>query len=126
MLWTIAFWKGAGERAIKTFFQTLTAIIGIDSSGIGATVGLGDVNWEAMVSIATTAALVSIFTSIANADFVAGKDAVAEALAKAVAEKLAELDMLELGEGLPPRAIGPDDEPDSAVEPRLPLGFHLA
>ena len=72
MIWTIAFWQGAGERAIKTFFQVLASLVAIDSTGIGASVGLADIPWMAVLSVATMAALVSIFTSIANADFVAG------------------------------------------------------
>lgn len=65
MIWTLDFWKGAGERAIKTFAQTLAAI---------AVVGVPvfDLDFEQGLGIAATAALASILTSIGNADFTAG------------------------------------------------------
>lgn len=66
MLWTAAFWRGATERAIKTFAQALVAVI-----GVGA-VGLLDVDWIGAVSAALLATVVSLLTSIGNADFTAG------------------------------------------------------
>ena len=123
MLWTIAFWRGAGERAVKTFFQVLSALVATDASGIGKTVGLGDIDWQAMLSIAALSALVSIFTSIANPDFVAGKDAVTEAVAVAVAKALDDMDALEADE-MPSRAIGVD-APGPDKQDALPLGFYL-
>jgi hypothetical protein len=62
-----AFWKGAAERAIKTFAQTAVAVLTADS-----VVGLLDVNTVELVSVAGLAALVSVLTSVANPDFVAG------------------------------------------------------
>ena len=67
MLWTTAFWRGAGERALKTFAQALVAVI-----GVGA-VGLLDVDWLGALSAATLATVVSLLTSIGNADFTAGQ-----------------------------------------------------
>ena len=66
MLWSLAFWKGAAERAIKTFAQVVAALIGVDVMGIHA------VDWVAVASAAALAAFVSLVTSIGNADFVAG------------------------------------------------------
>jgi hypothetical protein len=66
MLWTSAFWKGASERAVKTFAQTLAAVF------VVGTTGLLDVDWQASLSVAGAAALASLLTSIGNADFVAG------------------------------------------------------
>jgi hypothetical protein len=74
MIWTAAFWKGAAERGIKTFFQTFVAVAAI--GGIGSTLGLGGVNWVADASIAAVATVLSIATSIGNADFTAGAPAV--------------------------------------------------
>lgn len=69
MIWTTAFWRGAAERAIKTFAQALVGII-----GVGA-VGLLDVDWWQALSAAALATLASLLTSIGNADFTAGKEA---------------------------------------------------
>lgn len=70
MIWTLAFWKGTAERAIKTFFQTLAALIGALAVGIDA--GLGDVDWLSLASVAALAAGLSVATSIGNANFTAG------------------------------------------------------
>ena len=67
MLWSIAFWRGAAERAVKTFAQSLVAVI-----GVGA-VGLLDVDWLGALSAATLATVISLLTSIGNADFTAGQ-----------------------------------------------------
>jgi len=71
MIWTADFWKGAGERAIKTFAQTLAAIavIGVPVFDLDFSQGLG---------LAATAALASVLTSIGNADFTAGNVAPGE------------------------------------------------
>ena len=71
MMWTKAFWKGAAERSIKTFFQTLvaTATVGI---GADVIVGIQDVSWQFIGSASLFAAVLSIATSIGNADFTAG------------------------------------------------------
>lgn len=66
MIWTIEFWRGAGERAIRTFAQAAAAMLA------AGTVGVLDVDWIAVLSVALLAALMSGFTSVGNADFVAG------------------------------------------------------
>ena len=66
MLWTTAFWKGAGERLVKTFAQVLVGYI------VVGTTGLFDVDWQPALSVAGAAALASLLTSIGNADFTAG------------------------------------------------------
>lgn len=70
MIWTLAFWKGAAERAIKTFLQVFVAVVGV--AGIGSTVGVTDVDWIAALSIALVSTVLSVATSVVNADFVAG------------------------------------------------------
>jgi hypothetical protein len=65
MIWTAAFWKGAGERAIKTAAQALLAVFVVG-------VSVFDIDPQAALAIAATAVVASLLTSIANADFVAG------------------------------------------------------
>lgn len=65
MIWTKEFWKGASERAIKTFFQTLVALI-------GTAVVISDVDWVTVVSGSVLATILSVATSIAQPEFVAG------------------------------------------------------
>lgn len=65
MIWTKAFWKGAAERAIKTFFQTLVALI-------GTAVVISDVDWVTVASGSVLATILSVATSIAQPEFVAG------------------------------------------------------
>lgn len=73
MIWTIAFWKGLAERAIKTFAQSAVAAATIGV--VGNSTGVTDVNWLMILSIAALATLLSALTSIGNASFVAGTPA---------------------------------------------------
>ena len=66
---TPAFWRGAAERAIKTFCQSLLAVL-----ATGA-VGILDVDWVGALSAAALATLVSLLTSISQPDFTAGAPA---------------------------------------------------
>lgn len=66
---TPAFWRGASERAIKTFCQSLLAVL-----ATGA-VGVLDVDWVGALSAAALATLVSLLTSVSQAEFTAGAPA---------------------------------------------------
>lgn len=66
MIWTAQFWKGAGERAIKTFFQTFVALVGTTA------VIVQEVDWTLTVSGSVLATILSVATSIGNAEFTAG------------------------------------------------------
>lgn len=68
---TREFWKGAGERAIKTFFQSLVALI-------GTTTLIQNVDWAIVISGSVLATLLSLATSIGNADFTAGTNTTAK------------------------------------------------
>lgn len=65
-IWTKAFWKGAGERAIKSAAQSLTVVWGANG------VGVLDTDWKGTLSLTGGYVLASIMTSIGNADFTAG------------------------------------------------------
>lgn len=59
MIMTVAFWKSAGERAIKTAAQAAIALLGTDQF-----VSALDVNWAEVGGIALLAGILSILTSI--------------------------------------------------------------
>lgn len=52
-------WKAAGIRALKTFFQTFVATI-------GTTAVLEEVQWITVISASTLAAILSFGTSLAG------------------------------------------------------------
>lgn len=65
-MFTIAFWKGAAERAVSTFAQAFVSVLGI------AGLGLLDVDWAQTLSVAGLAAVLSLAKSIATPGFTAG------------------------------------------------------
>lgn len=69
------FWKGAAERAIKTFLQTFVAVVvaGLGADAVGVSAGLLDVSWLDALSVSALATILSVATSAGNADFTAGK-----------------------------------------------------
>ena len=60
-MWTSLFWKAVFERAVKTFCQAAVALL------IGDGIGITDVNWASVASIAGLATVVSVLTSISTA-----------------------------------------------------------
>lgn len=58
---TPAFWRAALERAVRTFAQTLVAVLALDSTG------LTDVDWGPGLALAGSAALLAVLTAIASA-----------------------------------------------------------
>lgn len=54
----------AGVRAVKTAAQTAVTLIGFDVTGADSAVGLGDVPWAAVGSVAVVAAITSLLTSL--------------------------------------------------------------
>ncbi len=59
-LWSRAFWAAAFERAVKTFAQSLAALLAADGAGlVGA-------SWWAHLSVAGMASVLSILTSVAS------------------------------------------------------------
>jgi hypothetical protein len=56
----LAFWKDAAERAVKTFAQSLVALIGAGAVNIVL------LDWPDIFGISATAALVSVLTSVVS------------------------------------------------------------
>lgn len=69
-IWTTNFWRGATDRAIKTFFQTFVAvaIAGVGADAVGLSAGLLDVSWLDALSVAGLATFLSVATAVGNAD----------------------------------------------------------
>lgn len=57
-MWTTEFWKAVAERAVSTFAQTLMGVL-----GVGAT-SLLSVDWQAALSTAALAAVLSVLKSL--------------------------------------------------------------
>lgn len=70
-MWTAQFWKDATERAVKTFAQTLAAVLGAGAVDILA------VEWTSALAVSGGAALVSALTSLGSERF--GNDGTASA-----------------------------------------------
>ena len=74
MIWSKIFWKSAGERAIKTWFQVFVAMIMLTAgTETIPTVGIEGIPWVAVLSSATLSAVLSLATSIGNAEFTSGQ-----------------------------------------------------
>lgn len=116
MIWSLAFWKGAAERAIKTAAQVLAAVFVVG-------VPILDVDIVGALGLVATAVVASLLTSILSADFVAGvPDAVAEAVAANISSYQASLPSL--SSPLPPVTrsdmidLVPPMEPGGELNPR--------
>lgn len=85
MIWTKAFWKGAGERALKTFIQvfvpTAMAALGATSTG---TLDAWTAPWlvaaQTASGLALGATVISLLMSLGNAEFVSGQPGVVTAV----------------------------------------------
>ena len=58
-IWTEGFWRGAGERAIATFAQTLVALIGVDTVA-----PVESLDWTHMLSASALAGVLSVLKSV--------------------------------------------------------------
>jgi hypothetical protein len=65
-MWTRTFWLAVGERALKTFCQTLAVTLGAGAFDVL------NVPWQAALSMSAGAAVVSVLTSIASAGVTGG------------------------------------------------------
>lgn len=59
-MWKVTFWRQTAERAVKTLAQSALAMITV------AGLGLLDVDWIAVGSVAGLAAFASVLSSIAS------------------------------------------------------------
>ena len=122
MICTLVFWKGAGERAIKTFFQVFVAMITLSvGTNFIPSVGIEGVPWLAVLSASLLSSILSVGTSIGNASFTAGAQeppavATLSSVVPVVSESLpvsSEYDSYY--SSLPERAV-PEEEPSETAE----------
>lgn len=66
------FWKGATERALKTFVQTFVAVLGVTAGGVLTVDGFRALPWASALITAAVSAVLSVATSIGSPSFVAG------------------------------------------------------
>ena len=59
-MWSSSFWKASAERAIKTFAQTLVALVGTDAADV-LTINITDA-----VQASVVAAVLSVLTLLAS------------------------------------------------------------
>lgn len=59
-MFTVAFWKAAAERALKTVAQALIAVLAVGQTTILT------VDWQQALAVAGTAGLLSILSSVAS------------------------------------------------------------
>jgi hypothetical protein len=62
-MWTKQFWQDAIERSVKTFAQTLAAVLGAGAVDVLA------VDWQSALAVSGGAALVSVLTSLGSEKF---------------------------------------------------------
>jgi hypothetical protein len=77
VIWTVAFWKGAGERALKTFLEVFvpTTIVALGATAEGV-LDAWTAPWLAAVQtgvgLALGATAISVLISLGNVNFTAG------------------------------------------------------
>lgn len=62
-MWSLAFWRGALERALKTALQALVLVAGADG------LGLLSADWRATGAAIGAAAVLSLITSMLSSPF---------------------------------------------------------
>ncbi|MBO1332419.1 holin [Streptomyces sp. VRA16 Mangrove soil] len=60
-MWTVSFWKATAERAIRTFAQSLAAVL------VAGATNLLDVDWAAAFGTAGLATLLAVLTAVGTA-----------------------------------------------------------
>jgi hypothetical protein len=60
-MWTHKFWKNATERAVKTWAQSLVALLTAGSANVL------EVDWASSLGVSVGAALLSLLTSLGSA-----------------------------------------------------------
>ncbi|TGB02578.1 holin [Streptomyces sp. MZ04] len=71
-MWTVVFWKATAERALRTFAQSLGAVL------VAGATSLLDVDWEAALATAGMATLLAVLTAVGAAKVGAGGPGITE------------------------------------------------
>lgn len=93
---TRKWWAAAFIRALKTFAQTVVALVGVDA------IGIAQVDWVGILSAAALALVLSFLTSIGGLPEVVDADAEAnEYQGRHVARPIPEVEVLTIAESAP-------------------------
>ncbi|MWA15386.1 holin [Streptomyces sp. BA2] len=71
-MWTAGFWKATAERALRTFAQSLAAVL------VAGATTLLDVEWKAALATAGMATLLAVLTAVGAANAGAGGPGITE------------------------------------------------
>ncbi|MEV8017609.1 holin [Streptomyces sp. NPDC086554] len=71
-MWTAVFWKATAERAIRTFAQSLGAVL------VAGATTLLDVDWQAALATAGMATLLAVLTAVGAANVGSGGPGITE------------------------------------------------
>lgn len=112
---TREFWKGATERALKTFVQTFIAVLGVTAGAVYTVDGVKSLPWASALITATVSAVLSLATSLGSPSFVAGPPAPSHHEPGLVEPASTESALIDPND---PGMIEPDDdaEPDPEAE----------
>lgn len=107
----VDFWKGAGERAGKTFLQVGIATLGISATATYTADSALALPWETALVTAFLSAILSLLTSVLNPSFTAGAQGAAIDASSITSGTLSGISIASPSDG----AVVPDTDPSAGL-----------